>query len=133
MRIQTPMAQGRSVNIISMIQGIRTSSLSIKNSLSLAGGGVERWHHAHYRGTSLIKNSVPPGPYSRNMPRALWRSYEGGLILMSEVTLYELRPLCCGRGHPAWGGVAYELESCVIEEAQGYLAYKKLPPPRTLQ
>ena len=26
-----------------------------------------------YRGTSLIKNSVPLAPYSRNMPRTLWR------------------------------------------------------------
>ena len=27
-----------------------------------------------YRGTSLIRNSVPLGPYSRNVPRALWWS-----------------------------------------------------------
>jgi len=27
-----------------------------------------------YRGTSLIRNSAPLGPYSRNMPRALWWS-----------------------------------------------------------
>ena len=33
--IQTPMAQGRSTKIISMIKWIRTSRLSIKNSLSL--------------------------------------------------------------------------------------------------
>ena len=26
-----------------------------------------------YRGTSLIRKSVPLGPYSRNMPSALWR------------------------------------------------------------
>jgi len=25
-----------------------------------------------YRGTSLIRNSAPVGPYSRNMPMALW-------------------------------------------------------------
>jgi hypothetical protein len=41
-----------------------------------------------YRGTSLIKNSAPVGPHSRTMPRALWRSYGGGLFLMSEVTLH---------------------------------------------
>ena len=34
MGIQTPMAQGRSTKIISMIKWIRTSRLSIKNSLS---------------------------------------------------------------------------------------------------
>jgi hypothetical protein len=26
-----------------------------------------------YRGTSIIRNSAPLGPYSRKMPRALWR------------------------------------------------------------
>ena len=34
--IQTPMAQGRSAKVISMIKRIRTSRLSIMNSLSLA-------------------------------------------------------------------------------------------------
>ena len=41
-----------------------------------------------YRGTSLIRNSAPPVPYSRNMPRALWWSLGGWLFLMSEVPLY---------------------------------------------
>ena len=27
-----------------------------------------------YRGTSLVRNSLPLGPYSRTMPRALWCS-----------------------------------------------------------
>ena len=27
-----------------------------------------------YRGTSLIRNRYPLGPYSRTMPRALWWS-----------------------------------------------------------
>ena len=30
-----------------------------------------------YRGTSLIRNSAPVGPYSRTMPRALWW-FQGG-------------------------------------------------------
>ena len=34
--------------------------------------GVERLEF--YRGTSLIRNSAPLGPYSRTMPRALWWS-----------------------------------------------------------
>ena len=29
---------------------------------------------ACYIGTLLIRNTAPLGPYSRNMPRALWRS-----------------------------------------------------------
>ena len=41
-----------------------------------------------YKGTSLIRNSAPLGPYSR----ALWWSQGGGLFLMSEVPLsQELR------------------------------------------
>jgi len=31
-----------------------------------------------YRGTSLIRNSPPLGPYSRTMSRVLWRSWGGG-------------------------------------------------------
>ena len=27
-----------------------------------------------YRGASLIRNRAPLGPYSRTMPRALWKS-----------------------------------------------------------
>jgi len=34
-----------------------------------------------YRGTSLIRNSAPLGPYNRTIPRALWRSYGGGGFL----------------------------------------------------
>ena len=40
-----------------------------------------------YRGTSLIKNRRLLGPYSRAMPRALWKSWGGGRFLMSEVPL----------------------------------------------
>ena len=41
-----------------------------------------------YRGTSLIRNRNPVRPYSRTMPRLLWRSWGGGRFLMSEVLLY---------------------------------------------
>ena len=40
-----------------------------------------------HRGTSLIENNPFLAPYSRRMPRALWRTYGGG-GLMSEVPLY---------------------------------------------
>ena len=40
-----------------------------------------------YRGTSLIRNCRPLGPYSRTMPRALWGSQGDGCFLMSEVPL----------------------------------------------
>ena len=39
-QVQTPMAQGRSTKIISMIKWIWTSRLSIKNSLSRPAGGL---------------------------------------------------------------------------------------------
>jgi hypothetical protein len=32
------------------------------------------------RGTSLKGNGTPLEPYGRNMPRALWWSYEGGAV-----------------------------------------------------
>ena len=38
---------------------------------------LKDWHSSFqpctYRATSLIRNSVPPGPYSRDMSQALWR------------------------------------------------------------
>ena len=40
-----------------------------------------------YRGTLLIINTPLLGPNSRNMPRALWWSWEEGLFLISEVPL----------------------------------------------
>ena len=89
-----------------MIKWIRASRLSIKNSLPGAwregreGECVEEEKArvfqikskmaAVYRGTSLIRNCADLGPYSRDMSRALWRSWEGGLFLMNEVPLYSL-------------------------------------------
>ena len=45
-----------------------------------------------YRDTWLIRNIATLGPYNRNMPRALWWPYEGGLFRISEVPLYARRP-----------------------------------------
>ena len=44
-----------------------------------------------YRGTSLMRNSAPLGPYSRTMRRALWWSEGGVLFLMSEVPLQPVK------------------------------------------
>ena len=41
-----------------------------------------------HRGTSLMINRHPLGPYNRSMSRALWGSYGGGRFLMIEVPLY---------------------------------------------
>ena len=51
--IQTAMAQGRSTQIISMIKWIRTSRLSIDNSLSLSYGGG-RWVRARAGGAGAL-------------------------------------------------------------------------------
>ena len=40
-----------------------------------------------YRGTSLIRNTPLPGPYSRTIPRVQLVVLEGGRFLMSEVPL----------------------------------------------
>ena len=41
---------------------------------------------------TLIRNHLPLGPYSRPLPRVLWRSLRGGgQFLMSEVPLQEIK------------------------------------------
>ena len=44
------------------------------------------------RGTSLIRNRDPVGPYSRTMPTLLWWRYGGRRFLISKVTLYTRHP-----------------------------------------
>ena len=44
-----------------------------------------------YRGTSLIRNSAPLGPYSRTIPRTIRWSESGVLVRMNE------EPLLLGR------------------------------------
>ena len=101
-----------------MIKWTRTSRLPIKNSFSLTihccgelrceGSSYRRplcWASrltilkpryriptpdSMYRGTSLIRNSAPLGPYRRPMPRALGWSKGGGRFLMSEVTPHRI-------------------------------------------
>ena len=71
------------------------TEMSIKNwgagctttSTSCSGKALTLSRSGTYRGTSLIRNSAPPGPYSGNMSRALWWSWGGGRFLMSEVPL----------------------------------------------
>jgi len=62
--------------------------------------GMPPWGYMHggrvgiaYRGTSLIRNRLPLGPYGKPMTRALWWSQGGGCFLMSEVPLYRLLTL----------------------------------------
>ena len=43
-----------------------------------------------YRGTSLIRNHLRLGPYSRTMPRALWGPWGRLRFLASEVALHTL-------------------------------------------
>ena len=75
-----------------------------------------------YRGTSLIRNRLLPGPYSRTMPRALWCSWGGGRFFISQIPLYGLGRI------PRSSCAATPPRTTV----QGYLAHKKQPtPPRT--
>ena len=62
---------------------IQNSGFRVQDSeFVVSGGGGAA---GPYRGTSLIQNSAHLGPYSRDMPRALWQFQgEGGLFLMSE-------------------------------------------------
>ena len=62
---------------IKMMKRTRTSRLSIQKSLSVGYYRVAPARVAEfgvYRGTSLIRNRQPVGPYSRTMPTLLWRS-----------------------------------------------------------
>ena len=51
-------------------------------------GSIDSHKCGSYRGTLLIRNSAPLGPYSRPMPRVLGGSQGGGRFLMGEVSLY---------------------------------------------
>ena len=76
--IQTPMAQGRSSQIISTIEWIRTSRLSIKNSLSLP--------HSLLRG---LREAIPAAPRRQHWPfyQAQWqRKISFQVILHSNAT-----------------------------------------------
>ena len=52
--------------------------------MAVLGGGAVSCE----RGPSLLRDHPPLGPYSMPLSRALWRSFGGGLLLMSEVALY---------------------------------------------
>ena len=98
-----------------------------------------------YRGTSLIRNRAPLGPYGRTMPRTLWE----GVFLMSEVTLYTETgfPTASACGAETKGGPGIfpgthrerEREEREREERERDththtdLAHKNLHSPRTLQ
>ena len=76
-----------------------------------------------YRGTSLIGNRHPVGPYIRTTPRLLWQSCGRVRFLMSEVPLYKASPRLRATKIHAHG----------CPPVQGYLAHKKQRPTRTLQ
>ena len=58
----------------------------------LGGGRFLMSEVALSRGTSLIRNSAPLGPYSRTKHRALWWPSGGWRFLMNEVALYTTKP-----------------------------------------
>ena len=81
-----------------------------------------------FRGTSLIRNTPRPGPYSRTMPRDLWGSKEGGCFFWARY------PCSCLRHR--WGVPMTQSSPLPIGlfnwcPVQGYLTCKK--KKRTLQ
>ena len=55
-----------------------------KRALGFVGFPCHRsysWAHTPYRGTSLIRNPAPPGPYGRAVTRVLWWSQGEGVFL----------------------------------------------------
>ena len=121
----------------------------------------ERHRASSYKGTSLIRNSAPLGPYSRTTPRAL----EGGHFLYEQSTPVgagEVATTCgrwssnpsgkCSYERPTRGTVCGTMRSMCGADAgclainyqslsghhlkatiRGYLAHKKPRPLRTLQ
>jgi len=69
-----------------------------------------------YKDTSLTRNSAPLGPYSRTMPRALRWSKEGGLFLISKVTLD------CSDSQPAEGAYHDPPEAAAEQEHRHVIA-----------
>jgi hypothetical protein len=66
-----------------------------------------------YRGTLLMRNRPPLGPYSGEMPRALWRPKGEGAVS------YE-------RGTPV---LPVRPARAAVGRIQGYLAHNKQPHP----
>ena len=62
---------------VPLLQQRRNEGAWVHSSRPFRGDTLARG----YRGTSLIRNRVPLGPYSRTMPRALWWPYEVGGFL----------------------------------------------------
>ena len=87
------------------------------------------------RGTTLIRNNLPLGPYSRTMPLALWKPYGGGgcflrarypcTSCLSRVTL--LSHLTARRS--LWVFTLSLVHT--PKKMQGYLNDEKTHPPRT--
>ena len=68
---------------------------------------------SRYRGTSLIRNNAPLGPYSRTKPVALWWSLGGRAL--SGIAALGLA------SSPAW---------CERNRCRGTSLIRKCPPPQ---
>ena len=65
-----------------------------------------------YRGTSLMRNRLNPGPFSRDMPRPLWWTLGGGRFIMIKALLHACRGLLdTNMAHPK--GV-YPKDTCHV-------------------
>jgi len=77
-----------------------------------------------YRGTSLIRNSAPLGPYSRTMSRALWSSWGDGAVSYERGTPVGFAVLQDGTSahppHGVFGGGGARLASRGATAILGY-------------
>jgi hypothetical protein len=84
-----------------------------------------------YRDTSHIRKRPPPYDPPRTLGIDLLQGPRGGGVLMSEVPLYGRSVLVTGNSRV----IAVTLQKCRgtrITGVQGYLAHRKMPPPRAL-
>ena len=58
-----------------------------KSAVELRATEASQTFSLQNRGTSLIRNSAPVGPYRRTMPRLLWRSWGGAAVSYERGTL----------------------------------------------
>ena len=84
-----------------------------------------------YRGTSLIKNCLLPGPYSRTMPRALRWALGRGAVSHERGSLLQGRPSSTRPPAGTESGSSFDEKKRrnPPSPVQGYLAQKKQQPP----
>jgi hypothetical protein len=123
---------GAAVLLVSPARAMHRSESNATSVPCRVDAGVLARAPLGYKGTLLVRNRHPVGPYSRSMLRLLWRSWGGGRFLMNEVPMYS--GVCPDPSHPApslrW--IPQMPSSLLPSYLQGCLTYKKTLFLRTL-